>query len=271
VADIGQPNASHVALAGQLIARIPDMLRDAAHEPYGARAVVYSLLLDRDGDARARQWSHLDAHADQAVLALTRKLEPLTRDLDPALRLPLIDMALPALRQLTVSQFEPFEKNIDTLIRADQRMDTFEWVMAGLLRRHLTPHYRDARKPHVDYYTLRTLGQEVSVLLCALARAGGGDAAASREAFDRAASSLQQVEAAWLEPDRSGLAQLDAALEKLNTVAPRLKRSLMHAAATCVLTDGEVTWREAELLRAVADRLDCPMPPLSRAVDSDAE
>lgn len=267
VADIGRPNAGHVALAEQLLARMPDALRDAAHDPFGARAVIYALLLDRDaaGESRARQWTHLEAHADRAVLDMTRKIEPLARDLEPALRLPLIDMTLPALRQLTVSQFEPFEKNIDALIRADQRMDTFEWVLAGVLRRHLSPHHRDARKPRVDYYTLRTLGRECGILLSALARAGGGEQTAAREAFTRGARHLEPVQAPWLDADQSSLAQLDAALEKLNTATPPLKRSLLQAAATCVLADEQVTWREAELLRAVADRLDCPMPPLEAA------
>ncbi len=269
VADIGQPNASHVAQAEQLLARMPDALRDAAHDPFGARAVIYALLLDRDAEARARQWTHLEAHADTAVLRLTRKIEPLARDLDPALRLPLIDIALPTLRQLTVSQFEPFEKNIDALIRADQRMDTFEWVLAGLLRRHLSPHYRDVRKPRVDYYTLRSLGRECGILLSALARAGSGEQNAAREAFTRAVQHLQQVDAPWLDADQSSLAQLDTALETLNRVAPRLKRSLLEAAAACVLADQQVTWREAELLRAVADRLDCPMPPLADAMLSE--
>ncbi len=263
VADVGQPKAGHVALAEQLLARMPEALRDAAHDPFGARAVIYAMLLDRDpaSESRARQWTHLEAHADKAVLEMTRKIEPLISNLDTALRLPLIDIALPTLRHMTISQFEPFEKSIDALIRADRRMDTFEWVLAGLLRRHLTPHYRNVRKPRVDYYSLRTLGRECGVLLSALARAGG-EKTAAREAFTRAARHLEPVRVPWLDADQSDLAQLDAALEKLNTAAPALKKSLLEATAACVLADQQVTWREVELLRAVADRLDCPMPPV---------
>ena len=37
----------------------------------------------------------------------------------------------------------------------------------------------------------------------------------------------------------------------------------MHqATAQCVLADGQVSVIEAELFRAIADALDCPVPPL---------
>ena len=36
----------------------------------------------------------------------------------------------------------------------------------------------------------------------------------------------------------------------------------LDACAGCIAADGRATVEEGELLRAVADSLDCPMPPL---------
>jgi uncharacterized tellurite resistance protein B-like protein len=66
----------------------------------------------------------------------------------------------------------------------------------------------------------------------------------------------------FLPADRCGLARLDEALSVLNELAPRQKRRLIHACAVTVSADREVTVMEAELLRATADSLGCPMPPL---------
>ncbi|MHC4846405.1 MAG: M48 family metallopeptidase, partial [Planctomycetota bacterium] len=44
----GQPRPEHVAYAQELVAGLPEAVRDAVREPFGARAVVYALLLDRD-------------------------------------------------------------------------------------------------------------------------------------------------------------------------------------------------------------------------------
>ncbi len=50
---------------------------------------------------------------------------------------------------------------------------------------------------------------------------------------------------------------------KLVLAAPVIKKRVLNAAAIAVNIDGYVTLREAELLRTVADSLDCPMPPLN--------
>ena len=60
-----------------------------------------------------------------------------------------------------------------------------------------------------------------------------------------------------------GVRDLLASLKRLGGLPPMLKPALIDACAHCVLHDNEVSAREYELLRIVADQLDCPMPPLS--------
>jgi uncharacterized tellurite resistance protein B-like protein len=55
---------------------------------------------------------------------------------------------------------------------------------------------------------------------------------------------------------------VDAALERLNQGAPQIKKTLLNACAETVAADGVIQESEAELLRAIADTLDCPIPPL---------
>ncbi|MHC4452933.1 MAG: M48 family metallopeptidase, partial [Planctomycetota bacterium] len=52
VAQIGQPTPAHVEYAGQLLRGLPSPVAEAAREPYGARAVIYALLINREEDAR---------------------------------------------------------------------------------------------------------------------------------------------------------------------------------------------------------------------------
>jgi uncharacterized tellurite resistance protein B-like protein len=62
--------------------------------------------------------------------------------------------------------------------------------------------------------------------------------------------------------DDCALAKVDAALERLNQASPRIKKDLLNACAETVAADGVIEEREAELLRAIADTLDCPIPPM---------
>jgi tellurite resistance protein len=42
---------------------------------------------------------------------------------------------------------------------------------------------------------------------------------------------------------------------------PQIKKNVLNACALIVAADGVIQETEAELLRAIADTLDCPMPP----------
>jgi hypothetical protein len=44
---------------------------------------------------------------------------------------------------------------------------------------------------------------------------------------------------------------------------------VLLACAQTVVADGQVLYREAELLRAIADTLDCPVPPFVEALESE--
>jgi len=62
--------------------------------------------------------------------------------------------------------------------------------------------------------------------------------------------------------EECSLAEFDAALQTLNQSVPAIKRRIVIACASCILANQQVTVREAELLRAICDTLDCPLPPL---------
>ena len=55
--------------------------------------------------------------------------------------------------------------------------------------------------------------------------------------------------------------QIDAALNRLAQAVPIIKKNLIEACIHTVGADGVILESEAELLRAIADTLDCPMPP----------
>ena len=59
------------------------------------------------------------------------------------------------------------------------------------------------------------------------------------------------------------LHMVDELLDTLAQSSPAIKKRLLETAIACVAADGLVTLAEAELVRAIAASLDCPLPPLS--------
>ena len=264
IGTIGRPTQAHIEYAVQLTKSLPQPVVDATRESYGARAVIYALLIDRDAESRKKQLEHLAKNAERGANAETRKLLPIIEDLDAKLRLPLIDLTVPALRALSPGQYEAFRRNVIELIMADDKIDLFEWMLQRSLLRNLDRHFGKAKAPRARYYGLQRLGSECGTLLSTLAQLGHRNAADARTAFDKA------VAGAGLSPARvrvtpgaqRGLDALDDALVELAKAAPRCKQQILEACAICISADHEITVREAELFRAVSDALDCPMPPL---------
>lgn len=265
VAAVGQLEERHVAYAKDLIARLRPELVAAVREPLAAQAVVLGLLLDRDPELRRRQSEALK-DAPQGLLFEIPRLQPLVLECPVEARLPLLDLAMPALARLSPAQYATFARLVDHLVEADQNLALFELALQRALLRNLGRRFDPAAaaaRPQI--FALGKLDKEISTLLSALAHSGAttaGEGAA--RAFECGAAQLRGVEKlplALLPEQYCGLAQVDSALRRLDLLTPRMKKPLLAACAATVAADRRVELAEAELLRAIADTLGCPVPP----------
>jgi len=261
VASIGQVGDAHLQQAAALIGQLPAEARRAAHEPYGARALVYALLVNESPESTEAQLARLEQEADADVYAETRALLPTVAGVARDGRLPLVELSLPALRALTPPQYARFRDNVTALVHADARISLFEWALQRGLLRDLDIAAGHRRPARVRQRSLARLLPQVDVLLSALARAGDESVDGAERAFAAAQQRLGRQDVP-LGADGSGLDALDAALDELEEATPAIKRQVLEAAAACVAADEKVTAAEADLLRAIAASLDCPIPLL---------
>jgi Zn-dependent protease with chaperone function len=259
---IGSPTKAHLGYAHDLIARLPDVLRRAVHEPFVARAVVYCLVLDRDEDMCRRQLAELAKFADTGVYDEVIRLRSLVRSLPAEYRLPLLDMTLPALRQLSKSQYELFIANLGLLVAADNKLSLFEWTLQKIVHHHLDPVFAERPAPTQKKTTLPRSAPACSVLLSLLVYSNRHQGLSDRQVFATASGELAGVGVELIGRDQLSFARLDEAIDELAGLKPGEKAKLVKGCAAVVLADGRIAPVEAELLRAIADTLACPMPPL---------
>ncbi|MEM9345445.1 MAG: M48 family metallopeptidase [Planctomycetota bacterium] len=262
VDQIGQVSPTHVSYMHELLASIPQSMRDAAHDPVNARAVIYVVLLDSKPDVRTKQLEHIAKHADPAVTRLTKELAQEAGSLPKEARLPLIDMAVPAMREMSDEVYARFKDKVDALIKMDGRVDLFEWVLQRLLIRHLDLHFVHQLEPKVRYYSLKPLMNPCGTVLSALAHIGQREASDAQGAFDAGAGELGLGGITMQDRKAVKLKEVGKALDELMLASPREKQKLIMACARTIAADGEVTRGEGELMRAVADSLAVPMPPM---------
>jgi hypothetical protein len=262
VDQIGNPKQETINYARSLISELPIAIKEAAREPYGARAVIYSLVLDRGQEVRAKQLKQLHDHADPDVYGLTCALMPEMSGLDFKYRLPLIDITIPALKQLSISQYKAFRLNLIALIEMDSKVDLLEWSLQKILFNHLDGQFFKLPHTQARYSRPAQVKKEIELILSVMAYAGQQNQNDAEKAFDSAAQALELSELALRARSEIRLSDVDAALEKLARLKPLAKLRLLKACVASIMHDQRVSPVEVELLRAFSDVLDCPMPPV---------
>ena len=260
---VGAPTAVHLDYARELLASLPETLRSEARLPSGAEALVYALLLSGDEPLRSRQLAALREQLPPEISSQTGAVFGQISALAPAMKLPLLELVIPALRRLSREEYDRFKTAVQSLIEADRQIDLFEYCLQKVVFRHLEPHFAAPRRPITQFYVLKPVIPDCAVLLSALARIDQDAPEQVETAFRRGAEQLGPAgERIGLLPfDQCNLPEIDAALDRLAQISAPLKKLVLRACATIVAADGVIQPREAELLRATADALDCPLPP----------
>ncbi len=265
ITKIGTLGPQNLAYASVLLGSIPDPVTSLAREPFGAIALVYALLLDDDSSIRTAQLQSLQGQADPTILRELNRVIPQVASVPPQARLPLVELATPALRRLSPAQFRQFVEDVRHLMEADNRVSLFEYALRRMLLRHLGPKFGWGQRPSASVSSPGPLAAPMGVLLSALARIGQTGADDQQRAYKMGVQALR-----WpvslpplLSDEQANLKAVDNALQTLSGATPSLKKPILEACASCIGADGRVTLEEGELLRAVADALDCPMPPIA--------
>lgn len=263
VARAGTLSAAQIANAQLLLDTLPAGLREAARSPTQAPALLCGLLLAPDPALRARQHELVATRAGQAVADELARLEPALAAVGPEHRLPLVHLALPVLRGLAPEALAAFLDALDELVHADQTVSPFEFSLQKVLA-HALALGRSPAAATIQFHSFHAVADDLSAVLSVLARATTADAATSAHAFAAGRRQLPLVaeRLQFLDAAASTFERLDAALDRLAVASGPIKQRALAAAAHTVGADGQILIAEAELLRAIAAALDCPLPPL---------
>ncbi|MBN1475367.1 M48 family metallopeptidase [Candidatus Sumerlaeota bacterium] len=264
LAQAGNPSPAHLEHARELLGSLPEPLREAAHEPLSAQVLVFALLLDPSETIRATQTALLTERAGERVRDEALRLQPLAESLEPQQRLPLLDMAMPTLQQMSKSQLERFLEIMDALIQADERVSLGELVVQTLMDRNLRAHIVGPTRQSTKWYSINGVVDQCEVLLSTLAHRGNRESEALMQAFQAGVRHLGKLlRAPRLRPAAECTSEaVLAALRDLPRLGLMQRRQVLEACIACSAVDNQIQPIEAELLRAISASLDIPMPPL---------
>jgi len=264
---VGTMDSGKVDYAGRLLASIPGALVEALRDPDRAGPVMAALLLAEPEAARENQ---LRAIPGKAVAERVRVVAPLTRGLGLAYHLPVVDLALAAVKRLQPGAKLEILAAIEAVINADRRVSLHEFVVLALVRSQLT----ERPKP-VETRKLAELRAEAATVLALVAYAGTradttGARDAALQAAIRAGAAVLKIPENVPSPATLTLDTASRSLDALRSLAPMQKGLLVQGLFAAVTNDGTIRVAEAGLMRVVGAVLDCPLPPLLESLDPGA-
>ncbi|MEH6584230.1 MAG: peptidase M48, partial [Halioglobus sp.] len=228
-----------------------------SHDPFGANALVFALLMSPDPEVSQRQLDIIAGAEVQGLPEMVHTLTPGVLALDAPKRLPLLEMCLPALKAMSLPQYRRFKNTLLQIIQADARTDLYEWCLFQLVRHYLDPEFIRIKPSRARYRSLKKVVAHLRVVLSILAHEGSGDA---ETVFRLAADELGFSSLAILPREQCSVSAFSRAVHELADCYPLLKPRVLKAMALAAGYDGFLSAPEREIIASMAAVMDCPTP-----------
>lgn len=276
---VGSPMVEHIMYAEILRKQIPKKLLDAAHDQ--DKDVIHltlALLLHPETVQYEKQFAILEKQLGAERTAQIRVYFTDIQEKSDQFRLPLLDLAFPALKRRSREELHFLRDVIERIIHTDNKIEPFEYALSRVLASHLadvwTPYAQGKaeKKPAQIQAAIQHLFAVVSL-------------EGSHQNDTNEAAYLEGIEyfiehpytdkllkhfdhnklKAYSDPNENWIQTLDQGLLTLDAMPMKIKRALIEALSIVIGFDNEVSQTESELLRAICSTLHCPMPPIIKS------
>ena len=236
---VATPNSINKSI--EQINCLPTILHDAAVSAYSVRAIAYSLLISEKESISAKQFAFLKAHAQPHSFQELKRLYFETKEINKDLTLTLLLLCIPALKGLSKPQYTLFKRNLVALIRADKRIDLYEWCIYRIIT------YTVEQLNSQGNYSLRNVEESISTLLSAAANLNKNYNREKRALAYSKGAQLLSCELTY--KDHIELKEIDRALKQLERLKPLQKPALIKAVRAILIEDHLIESEEQFFLR----------------------
>jgi len=266
VESIGAISESQLHYSRAMLSAISKELKQLIEQKLYAISLIYSLLLAKEQKVRTLQLEQIKKfdNSTSRIEAIAR-IEQLVSSIGAEFRIPLIELSLNAIKEMNMEEYQSFKETIVNLIKADEQIEVFEYVVARIVLNALKLKY----EPNTIFkgsLAESEVTKDIEVLLSVLSYEGQKDFNCASEAFNVASDTFTNNAKLKIRPKNEvSLSKLDLSLDRLVCLKPQSKKKIIEASLLCIRHDGVVNINEAELFRAISVSLGVPMPPLLAA------
>lgn len=238
---------------------LPLQLQQQARDSFGAVALCMAMTASQQPELWQQQQAYIRQLDMPGMTVQVQSLLPALATLPAGQRLPLLELAMPALKNLSVQQYRRFKQCLLLIIRSDQQIELFEWCLYQLLRQQLDAEFGLRRLPAAVFSSLQELSEPCHQVLSMLAQQTSSTD--QQQVWQTGIDALAITVEARQGPEHCSLQQFIDAVNQLSRCTPLLKPKILKALQLAAAADGEINAPERELLQAIAVVIDCPLPP----------
>lgn len=255
IAEIGKLLKGNLIYAQQLIGSLPADFRLKLSDPNYVQAVVIALL-----NRNTNSYIELP----DLVLGKLAEAKQLVARLDGHLRLLILDLGLPALKKLSLGEYEAFRRAVFLVLETNQIQDaatSFDYALAATATHNLDVFFGIRSAKVHDNMPLETAKEPLEILFHIILRYAEDTSKDRSDVLQRINLQLG-LNLSLAEKVTIQMSELNGALKQLQRLQPNAKKQLLEVCIESVFHDGRVKVEEAEIVRAIAETLGCPIPPI---------
>ncbi len=262
----GKIDQAHIEFATKIHQSFSSELMQAVHQRGMAKMLVLDMILVKMDVESGLKYLKPRLSNDEFNALVQFKGE--IKKLENFQRLPLFELMLPTLKLMDENEKNTYINLCEKFIKSDRRYTLYEFVLLSLLKQHLSP--QSGADIKIKYYSFKQVNKELQLVFSVMAHSSSSHEDMRNASYekisqnfpmnnagDHSGKKLKLLEYKEITPNK-----ITEALKRLSQLSPILKRSVLEAGADIAMYDGQLKYTEAELLRAIADLLNCPLPPL---------
>lgn len=255
IKSIGNPTETNILVAKEMLAQIPENILTIAHQPEHVILLIYALvLLPTDGSENLIKVLKQYLSQEEAENVLTLQSQILT--LPKTMQLPLLEISLPTFKSISLEEKQKALQAIENILSLKNE-GLFQFALHAIISKAVNTQPNKAK-----YQDFKPVLNDITVLLILVITSGHDDPQKITYCYEKSLKyftdrSIPQPGVSNFDP-----VQLQLILSRLNQLAPFCKEKLLKACLECISDDNIIHIQEAELVRAIAACLDCPIPPI---------
>lgn len=249
----------NLANAQNFISSIPLKLVKMSKNAFSSQGIILALLARDDMEISRLEIKNLKATNEQLYYQFTQAFKEI-RTLQRSSFLPLINLCIPSLKQMSKEQYRSFRDLVVSWIWANDKMVFFEWNLKQLLLYPLDINFGYINPTVRVYSSLSQVKEEASFFVNFLISLENIDKEIKRELFTKTCLHVNVQNLRFINIKNIDFAKLQRAFKKLVLLDDKSTITLLKMAIFIFSKHDKISPKNQEILYAIASALRLPLP-----------